>query len=45
MNKLCTVGAILCAISTVVSAFRDNSLSFLLFLFFTAAFLFMLTDK
>ena len=45
MNKLCILGAVLCAIATVVSAFRDNSLSFLLFMVCTAAFLFMLTDK
>jgi hypothetical protein len=44
MNKFYILGAILCAISMVVSAFRDNSLSFLLFLSFTAAFLFLLTD-
>ena len=31
MNKFCILGAVLCAIATVVSALRDNSLSFLLF--------------
>ena len=45
MNKFYTLGAILCAIATVVSAFRDNSLSFLLFMIWTAAFLFLLTDN
>jgi NADH:ubiquinone oxidoreductase subunit 6 (subunit J) len=45
MNKFYILGAILCGTATIVSASRDNSLSFLLFLFFTAAFLFMLTDK
>ena len=45
MNKLCTVGAILCAIATVASAFRGHPLSFLLFMVCTAAFLFMLTDN
>ena len=45
MNKFCILGAVLCAIATVVSALRDNSLSFLLFMVCTAAFLFMLTDK
>ena len=45
MNKFCVTGAILCAIATVVSAFRDNSLSFLLFMVCTAAFLFLLTDN
>ena len=45
MNKLCILGAVLCAIATVVSAFRDNSLSFMLFMIWTAAFLFLLTDN
>ena len=45
MNKFYILGAILCAIATVVSAFRDNSLSFLLFMVCTAAFLFLMTDK
>lgn len=45
MNKFCILGAVLCAIATVVSAFREHPLSFLLFLFFTAAFLFLLADK
>ena len=45
MNKLCTVGAILCGTATIVSAFRGHPLSFLLFMFFTAAFLFLLTDN
>ena len=45
MKKLCTVGAVLCGAAAIVSAIHDNSLSFLLFLFFTAAFLFLLTDN
>ena len=45
MNKFCVTGAILCAIATVISAFRDNSLSFLLFMVCTAAFLFLMTDN
>ena len=45
MKKLCTVGAILCAIATVASAFREHPLSFLLFMVCTAAFLFLLTDN
>lgn len=45
MKKLCTVGAVLCAIAMIVSAFREHTLSFLLFLVFTAAFLFLLTDN
>ena len=45
MNKFCILGAILCAIATVISAFRDNSLSFLLFMVCTAAFLFLMTDN
>ncbi len=45
MNKFCILGAVLCAIATVASAFRDNSLSFLLFMVCTAAFLFLLTDN
>lgn len=44
MKRLCTIGAVLCGASTIVSAIHDNSLSFLLFLFFTAAFIFILTD-
>lgn len=45
MNRFCILGAVLCGAATIVSAIRDNSLSFLLFLFFTAAFLFLLTDN
>ena len=45
MNKICILGAVLCAIAAVVSAFRDNSLSFLMFMIWTAAFLFLLTDN
>ena len=45
MNKFCILGAVLCAIAMVVSAFRGHPLSFLLFMFFTAAFLFLLTDN
>ena len=45
MNKFYILGAVLCAISMVVSAFRGNSLSFLLFMVCTAAFLFLMTDN
>ena len=45
MNKFYILGAVLCAIAMIVSAFREHTLSFLLFLFFTAAFLFLLTDN
>ena len=45
MNKFYILGAILCAVAMVVSAFREHTLSFLLFMFFTAAFLFLLTDN
>lgn len=45
MNKLCTVGAVLCGAATIVSAIHGNSLSFLLFMIWTAAFLFLLTDN
>lgn len=45
MNKLCTVGAVLCGTATIVSAIHDNSLSFLLFMVCTAAFLFLMTDN
>lgn len=45
MNKFYILGAVLCAIATVVSAFRGHTLSFLLFMVCTAAFLFMLTDN
>ena len=45
MNKFYILGAILCAIATVVSAFRGHPLSFLLFMIWTAAFLFLMTDN
>lgn len=45
MNKLCTIGAVLCTIAMIVSAFRGHTLSFLLFMIWTAAFLFLLTDN
>ena len=45
MNKFYIIGAILCGTATIVSAFRGNSLSFLLFMVCTAAFLFLLTDN
>ena len=45
MNKFYIIGAVLCAIAMIVSAFREHTLSFLLFMFFVAAFLFLMTDN
>ena len=45
MTKFYILGAVLCAIAMIVSAFREHTLSFLLFMFFVAAFLFLLTDN
>jgi hypothetical protein len=45
MKKFYILGAVLCAIATVDSAFRGHPLSFLLFMIWTAAFLFLLTDN
>ena len=45
MNKFYILGAVLCAIAMIVSAFREHTLSFLMFMFFVAAFLFLMTDN